>query len=90
MEHFDTILEYTETLSSLYDAEKVEIDYFNGNFDLDYPDLEIDQYYMPRIVAESLINGQFKQAKQQYSAYGLSPSHMDEYLTKDQLINLLD
>ena len=53
--------------SSAYDTEAMRIDARHGNFSPD----RAEEYRHESIVAASLINGQFTQARQQCSSYGL-------------------
>ena len=80
---YETIEDFTETLGDLYDVDAIEFDYKNNNFDLTYP--EVWPYYTPQIVANSVINGQFKQAKKQLKSYGFDSSLLLEFLNSDQL-----
>jgi len=80
---YETIEELTETLGGLYDIDAIEFDYRNNNFDLTYP--EVQEYYMPQIVANSVINGQHKQAKSQFSKYGLTCGDLDGFLEPEDI-----
>lgn len=53
--------------SSSYDTEAMRIDDRNGNFSPD----RADEYRHEAIVAASLINGNFTQARRQCAEYGL-------------------
>lgn len=54
--------------SSEYDTEAMRIDNRNGNFTPD----RVEDYRHENIVRESLINGQFTQARQQCQSFGLN------------------
>lgn len=82
MENLEDLFNY---LSDMYDKDNIQIDYDNNNFDLNNWDTEIDRYYMPNIVIESLENGQINQAKDQCSRYGLFAKDFSELVTVDQL-----
>lgn len=58
----------TQYDSDEYDTEAIEIDKRNGNFSED----QIEDYGHKNIVRESLVNGQFSQARQQCQSYGLN------------------
>ena len=53
--------------SSAYDTEAMRFDASNNNFSPD----RAEEYRYTYIVAESIANGQFKQARQQCQQYGL-------------------
>ena len=75
--------ELIESLGSKYDTDALEFDYQNNNFDIDTS--EVADYYTPLIVANSIINGQFKQAVKQFKAYGLSCGDLDGFLEPKEI-----
>ncbi len=81
--------EILKTLDQFYDVEAIKFDHENGNFDLDNWQDEIEKYYMPRIVAESWINGQAKQARDQYAVADLHPADLQDYLKDSEIIRLV-
>jgi len=57
--------------SSDYDIESLLIDFENDNFEIGD---DIEEYRTESIVQRSIDNGQFKQARNQCSTYGLDYS----------------
>ena len=51
-----------------YDTEAIAIDLRNNNFTTD----RLEEYRHENIVRESLVNGQFSQAREQCARYGLN------------------
>jgi len=64
-ENFDELIETYD--SSTYDTEAMRTDASNGNFSPE----RAEEYRHEHIVAESIGNGQFKQAREQCQRYGL-------------------
>lgn len=54
--------------SKPYDSVAMRLDHRNGNFSVD----RVEEYKHENIVRESLVNGQFDQARKQCHAYGLN------------------
>lgn len=86
---YETIEALIETLDHMYDVDGLEFDYKNGNFDLDNWDDELHSYYTPQIVANSVVNGQIIQAKDQIKMYGLSSIDLVGYLSREDLTKLI-
>ena len=63
-EHEEVIAKYDE---SEYDTDAMRTDAANGNFSPD----EAEEYRHEAIVAASIVNGQFKQAREQCARFGL-------------------
>lgn len=59
--------DWDEYDSDSYDVEAMKTDFANGNFETD----SADDYLHANIVQASLQNGQFKQAQEQCSRFGL-------------------
>ena len=89
MKTYDHIHELTDDLGPMYDDESICMDYESNNFNLDNYQDEVERYFKPNIVATSLINGQIKQAKQQYVSYGLSFSDMQSTGLTDGQITVI-
>lgn len=83
------INELSEVLTDSYDFDSIEFDYQNNNFDLDNWREEIGRYHKPSIVAESWTNGQRKQARDQFSKYGLVANDLNGYLPTTEIIDLV-
>ena len=83
-----TLDDLIESLGDFYDIDALEFDYTNNNFDLETGN--VNDYYAPQIVADSVINGQIKQARNQYNRFNLSPSQMEYLLSKHDLAKLTD
>lgn len=64
-ENFDRLIEKYD--SDAYDTEAMQTDARNGNFSPE----RAEEYRHEYIVAESIGNGQFEQAREQCSRYGL-------------------
>ena len=77
---------FIDSLSHMYDTDAIEIDYANNNFSIDGGDVEL--YYKPRIIAESVINGQLKQAREQAKSYDTCSNELSDYLSPDQIEKL--
>ena len=89
MTTFNNIGELLDSLDSdYYDTDAMRTDYRNNNLDLDNPN--IDSYYMANIVAESVINGQFTQARKQFSKYGLHGSELLGLLTPEDILKIIN
>ena len=77
---------FINSMSHMYDTDAIEIDYANNNFNID--DGDVESYYKPRIIAESVINGQLKQAREQAKSYDTCPNELSDYLNPDQIAQL--
>ena len=76
--------ELREMLGDMYDFDAIEIDIRNSNYD----ESQIHTYHKCYIVAQSLDNGQMKQAVEQIKRYNLSRTQLLDYCTKSDLIKI--
>lgn len=84
---FESIEQLIESLSNMYDIESLEFDYKNNNVPLDNP--EIERYFIPNIIATSVLNGQFKQASNQVKQFNLSGDDLSDLISADDLARIL-
>lgn len=74
--------------SAVYNVDDLTTDFYNGNFDLETSD--INDYKYAAIIAASIINGQWSQAREQFNFSGIDASELTEYLKASDIIKLLD
>ena len=82
----ESIEELIDSLSDMYDKDALEFDMSNNNYTLN---TTVQDYYKPQIVANSVINGQFKQAKEQIRQYDLTSDDLSELISADHLARIL-
>lgn len=85
---YHTIEDLIGSLSDMYDKDAIDFDMNNNNINLD--SVSILDYYKPNIVANSVINGQIKQAQEQFKRFELSGSDLVDLLNKDDLAKLIN